>query len=193
MFCCALCCAVLCCRAACGFWFLFAVLHDMPATVSCLRSIWNSLGSKPVAAAAGAAAEDPAGSSLTAEAAAAASSLVALKPARADSRKGEPDARDASGGAPRGRPAGRPIAGNGYVLKVIFRVAAVLLVPLLLVLIFKMAAAAHAGESLTQRLRLLVTGLREVLQALLLPLVVLVAAAVAACKAIQQQDDAVSW
>lgn len=186
----ALFCAVLCCRAACGFWLLFAVLHDMPATVGCLRSIWNSLGSKPVAAAAVAAAEDP-GSSVTAEAAAAASSSVALKPARVDS-KAEPNA-DASGGAPRRRPAGRPIAGNGYVLKVIFRVAAVLLMPLLLVLIFKMAAAAHAGESLTQRLRLLMTGLREVLQALLLPLVVLVAAAVAAFKAIQQQDDAVSW
>jgi hypothetical protein len=69
----------------------------------------------------------------------------------------------------------------------------VLLVPLLLVLFFKMAVAARAGQSVTERMRLLMVGLREVLQALLLPLSVLVAAAVAAFNAIGQQDDAVNW
>jgi hypothetical protein len=59
-------------------------------------------------------------------------------------------------------------------------------VPLLLVLFVKLAAAARAGEPLGQKLHVLLSGLGGILQALLVPLVVLVVA----LRALQQQGAA---
>lgn len=62
-----------------------------------------------------------------------------------------------------------------------------LAVPLLLVLLVKLVAAARAGEPLTRKLQLLLSGLGGILQALLVPLAVLAVATVLGMRAVQQQ------
>jgi hypothetical protein len=87
-----------------------------------------------------------------------------------------------------------PAAARSSILKTVVSVCAVLLVLLLAVLLLKMAAAARAGNPLTQRLVGMLAELREVLAALLVPLVVLVVAAALAVHAARQpQGNAAAW